>query len=159
MDVLKAKVNWMDGYASDPILEILVDRVPSTEACRFEQRGPLWFAELDGFVEFFAWHGPGNEGGFCGTEIEITMTDGRQVTLKGPWSSNSRAMEEAGFPPSVCVTIRDPRNWERGGGLAGHITLEKAREVLSQHLPDIEIYRTELGFWVPKRKGHPPKNP
>lgn len=90
---------------------------------RFAQRGECFYAENreTGHVSFFAHSGSDrNEGGFGGSEYEITMLDGTKKVLRGPWSSRAGAMNMKGFGPCVDVSLR-------GGipnyGLAGHVTL------------------------------------
>ena len=58
---------------------------------RFEEREGLYRAQHEEFVKFYAWKGPGNEGGFGGSVFLITMQDGTKRKLLGPWSSRAGA--------------------------------------------------------------------
>ena len=132
MKVLAARVDPREGWDNPPRLELLVDRIPQLNEFRFRKKGPYYFAELDGFVEFFYYDGPGD--GYGGNEFEITMEDGTREVLVGPWSSNSAAMARAGFPDTIPVSITDnPDAWERGYTFySGHITVELAKAILRE---------------------------
>ena len=127
MKILNAKVNWMKGYANDPYLEVLVDKIPRDDL-RYEQKGELFFAEHEGYVSFFAYSGPGD--GYGGSRFDIIMKDGSKKTLIGPWSSRPGVMNNAGFALCTGVSITDdPKVFERGHTFyGGNLTLEKAKE-------------------------------
>jgi len=118
MKILKGRVNWMEERGNRPHLELLVDTIPVRDVMRFDERENLFFAEHDGFCQYFSWRGigrDGNDGGFSGSVYEITMRDGTPRTLKGPWSSNPGAMNEAGFGPCMEVRItEDPTGYAQG---------------------------------------------
>lgn len=129
MKVLKARVNWMLGWANRPHLEILVDKIPEMTEMRFEERYGLYYAEKDGYVMFFAWSGRGNDGGYDGRIFNIVMADGTSTTLEGPWSSRAGSANAHGFGPCVDVSLTaDPSSFERGYTFfSGHITLALAQ--------------------------------
>lgn len=138
MKILKGKVDWMEGRANRPNLYLLVDEVPPLDALRFrlhdkggEIDGGIYFAEHDGYCQFFSHHGKGNNGGFGGAKFEITLIDGTRKTLLGPWSSNSGEVNERGFGPCVeTYYTTDPVAFERGHTyFAGKVLLSKLREV------------------------------
>ncbi len=137
MKVLKGYVDWMEGRANRPHLYLLVDYVPSLEAMRFRLHdkggtidGGMYFAEDDGFCQFFSHHGSGNNGGFGGAKYDITMIDGSPKTLLGPWSSNAGEMNERGFGPCVEANMTtDPDVFTRGHTFfRGAVLLTKLRE-------------------------------
>ena len=72
---------------------------------KYEQRGSMYFAqdERTGRVSYFFYEKPGR--GFGGCTYNLPMKDGTTAILHGPWSSNSHAMNRAGFEPSKEVTI------------------------------------------------------
>jgi hypothetical protein len=125
----------MEGYANDPTLEILVDKMPDRSDLRYKKEGILYYAELDGYVSFFCYRGPGE--GFGGRGFEITMEDGSQELLKGPFSSRAGVMNAAGFGPCVDVSITDnPESYERGYTFyAGHVTLKLIEDM--KHIVEI----------------------
>jgi hypothetical protein len=135
--ILAAKVEWFNGCANSPQFKLLVDKIPSYEERIYDEKrvdaGTLYFAEQDGFVDFM-YHTPRNENGYGGRKwtIKVRKSDGNieERVVKGPWSSNSPAMNGAGFHPSVECTITDePDVWKRGFTFyAGHVTYELAQE-------------------------------
>ena len=128
MKVIKARINWNDGYANAPELQILVDRIPELSEFVFNKKGPLYFAELDGAVKFFYYDRPGD--GYGGCNFTVKLDTGEEVILKGPWSSNSVAMNSAGFTDSIPVSMTDkPEAFEKGYTFyASHITVDLAKE-------------------------------
>lgn len=137
MKVLKGYVDWVEGRANRPNLYLLVDHVPPLDAMRFRLHdkggtvdGGMYFAENDGYCQFFSHHGKGNAGGFGGAKFDITMIDGTPKTLLGPWSSNAGEVNERGFGP--CVEARLTTNadaFARGQTFgAGAVLLSKLRE-------------------------------
>lgn len=77
---------------------------------QYEQRGSMYFAqdERTGRVSYFFYKEPGH--GFGGSTYNLPMKDGTTAVLIGPWSSNSHAMNRAGFEPSKEVNIRGRYN-------------------------------------------------
>lgn len=163
MKILNLRVNWYLNFANDPSFEALVSDVPHYDELRYENRDWAWFAEKDGYVSFFAWSGPNNEGGFGGRQYTINMKDGSQITLKGPWSSGCYAMNAMGFPLSVELAFtEDKLSFDRGHTFfAGHCTKELIEDYLSNHPElNLELYGKPLGegfHFVPTFKGMTPK--
>ena len=89
MRLVDAQVDRMEGYGNPAKLQVLVDETPARSELRFEHDGGLWYAEKDGYAEYFSWTGPGNEGGYSGRCFKIITADGEQVTLRGPYSSRA----------------------------------------------------------------------
>lgn len=113
MNIIGAKIDLCLNWDTDPQIEIEVDQIQSLEAhCfRYEERCGVYRAEdTEGFGSFFYWKGPDNNGGFGGRHIPIIMQDGSEVVLKGPWSSNSEAVNQQ-FPDrnpliEVCLIVK-----------------------------------------------------
>ena len=135
MKLLKARVNWAEGFSNDPSLEILVDKMPELKDLSYKNKGSLYYAELDGSVSFFHYAGPGN--GFGGRSFTIQMENGEEKILQGPWSSNASSMNEAGFGPCLDVSIIDDlASYERGYTFySGHVTIDLIEQ--SKHLVEI----------------------
>lgn len=115
-------------------IKLLVDRIPERSEMRFQRKGNCYFSNHGGYVEYFGW-GPGhNNGGFCGRHFDIIMEDGSEVTLLGPWSSRSSAMNKEGFTPSLGVSITDdPDVLVRGHTFfAGAVTVEFLQAALAE---------------------------
>lgn len=123
MNITKAEVRYQDnGFPWKWQLRITTPQ-PDFRELRYEKRGNHYFAEKDGYVSFFAWDGTPDRG-FCGAHFPIKLIDGSEVVLKGPWSSNSVAMDHDGFPRSfACVTHES---------ISAHITVEKAKAILKE---------------------------
>jgi len=115
-------------------IELLVDRIPERSEMRFTNRGNRWFSNHGGYVRYFSWKPPSNNGGYYGRSFDIIMEDGSKVTLFGPWSSRSSAMNKEGFAPSLEVSITDdPDVLERGHTFwAGAVTVELLQPVLEE---------------------------
>lgn len=128
MKVLKAKVNWYKKYTNLPVLELLVDVLPDLDELQFEHKNGIYYAELDGYVQFFYYRSPGQ--GFGGAVYALTMKDGTTKELRGPWSSNCSAVNGLGFGPCVEVSLtKDVKAYERGWTFfAGSCTLALAIE-------------------------------
>ena len=135
MKLLKAKVDWMEKFGNDPRLKVLVDKVPNKEDLRYSYKNGLYYAELDGYVSFFSYRGPGN--GFGGNVFDIVMTDGRNVSLVGPWSSRAAVANSVGFGPCLDVSITEnPDSYERGYTFcSGHILMDLVER--NKHLVSI----------------------
>lgn len=100
---MRMKVNRMEQYANRPQFVLEVEDAPGADELRYEERNGCYFAEKDGLVRFFYYTKP--DDGYGGTVFPITMTDGRQVDLIGPWSSRSGVMNGLGFAPCLEVVI------------------------------------------------------
>lgn len=120
MNVLKAKVhNFVNArFDNDPSLMLLVDEMPDGENLVYEslEKGSntLYFAHYGGLVSFYA-HAPNDERGYGGASFVLTLDDGSDVKIKGPWSSRSGVMNKHFEPHSLEVAITDdPEVWEKG---------------------------------------------
>lgn len=160
MRIEDAQVDWMEGYANDPKLQVLVDEIPDRSELRFEHEDGLWVAIENGYVEFFAWSGDGNDGGYSGRCFEITTVDGEEVTLKGPWSSRAGCVNKRSFGPVVDVELAtDPEVLERGYTFkAGTLTLSAAKQAIdlvdeASHLERVVKFDSDEPYWVVRRNG------
>lgn len=160
MKVIDATVDWAEGLSNDPTLQVLVDEIPPLDAMRFERHDGLWYAEHEGYVRYYSWAGPENEGGFSGRHYTVTTIDGAEVTLKGPWSSRAGVMNNAGFGPCVGVRITtDPEVLNNGHTFqSGAISLLTAKQAVdlaeeASHLQRIEKFDGDEPYWVPVRGG------
>lgn len=145
MNVLKAKLDyWTDTrFSNSPSAQILVEEAPVPSEYRYEYKKAgggghrIYYAEQNGFVSFFFARGPyelidynlgtkqepmiekvwasKQDEGYARRHFVLTMKNGETHVLRGPWSSNSHAVREAGFPTCVEVTYTDdPKVWEKG---------------------------------------------
>ena len=108
-------LDWHLGWRNDPKLIIPVDNfpLPRDHIYTFYKKGNrpwsgMYYSELNGHVSFFYWGGKQDEG-FGGKHFYVNVHDNGQitnVTLKGPWSSNSEAMNRHGFGPCMEVHLK-----------------------------------------------------
>jgi hypothetical protein len=144
MKIIKGRINWMEGYGNTPMLELLVDKIPHQSDLRYSMHNNIYYAELDGYVRFYWWEGPHNNRGYGGTEFKITMVDGKDVILKGPWSSNSSSVNKAGFGPCIEVALFDNLTMYQSNQAyyGGTVTIQ----LLNQYLDVIEIDTSPLNM-------------
>jgi hypothetical protein len=158
IEIEDAEIDWKEDYGNDPKLVLYVDELPTRDELRFQgsKEEGLWYAEHEsGYVEFFSWSG-GQGNGYNGRHYEIETVDGDSVTLKGPWSSRSGALNKAGYGPCLDVTYKTSP--EQLGGRSGAITLEAAEEAIDEFLEGVELERvvkfsSEEPYWVPQKTG------
>ena len=160
MQIKDAQIDWREDVANDPRLEVLVDDTPDRSELRFEHEDDLWVAIEDGYVEYFAWSGDGNDGGYSGRSFEIVTVDGEQVTLKGPWSSRAGCVNKRSFGPVVDVRLTtNPDALDKGHTFStGTLTLSAAKQALGLTDDDarferVEKFDSDEPYWVVRRNG------
>lgn len=160
MEVLDARVDWKEGYGNPPKLQVLVDETPDRSDLRFRTEGGIWYAEHDGYAEYYSWSGPGNEGGFSGRCLKVQSVDGEEVLLKGPWSSRAGCVNLRGLGPVVDVSLTtDPETLERGHTFRSRsLTLPAAKQAIdlvpeASHLKRVLRFEANEPYWVPVRTG------
>lgn len=130
----KVRIDWHGHYANRPTLQVIVNKIPSSEDYVYEKKGPMYFGLVNGIAQFKFYNGPGR--GYGGATFNLKMKDGSVATLKGPWSSNASAMTSYGFPATTEVSLTDdPKVWERGHTFFGgySITIEALAEACKRH--------------------------
>lgn len=159
MNILDAQVEWREEVGNDPRLELLVDETPDRSELRFEHEDGLWVATDNGYVEYFAWSGDGNDGGYSGRCFEITTAEDESVTLKGPWSSRAGCVNKRSLGPVVDVHLTtDPEVLERGCTFkSGAITLSAAKQAINltdedAHLEQVIRFDSDEPYWIPVRE-------
>jgi hypothetical protein len=159
MKIIKAKVDWKDGWSNNPSLIVLVDKMPDRNILRYEEKDGLYYAQHEGYVNFFYYVQPNN--GFGGRCFDIIMKDGSKEVLKGPWSSRASVANSAGFGPCIDVSITDSlKVWKRGYTFySGSITVELVQEAIDM----IDIGKgyglvNNVGDWELNNKIEFPKN-
>ena len=152
MQPVSCSVEWYEKYANSARLEIGVDSIPDSNRLRYEQKGVLYFAELEGYVSFYSYTAPGD--GYAGRAFPITMKDGTEKTLKGPWSSRAGVMSPV-FRPVLDVVLQPEDNPYPNIRYGGHVALEFALEAIKLCEESIElVVEWEYGeyIFVPQRK-------
>ena len=158
MRIKDATVDWNEGSSLDPTLQVLVDEIPDRSELRFQNEDELWVGIDNGYVEYFAYSGDGNDGGYSGRCFEVTMADGEQVTLKGPWSSRAGIVNKSRFGPVVDVRITDnPAVLDKGFTFtSGALTLAAAKQAIdfvdeASHLERVIKFSGDEPYWRPVR--------
>ncbi len=147
MKCLSLSVDWMHSWSNDPTLKMLVDKLDWSNL-RYKQTGSLYFAERDGLVSFYYYAQP--DEGYGGRTFHITLEDGTERDLHGPWSSAPSTMNANGFTPCVDSALTDEAEvWQRGYTFyGGHVTLTFAATALKELLPNVEL-RQAGSLWIP----------
>ena len=120
-----------------------MDKIPEMSEMRYEPKvvdeyTTLYFAELEGYVSFYASNNR-DHNGFGGQTYELTLKDGSTTKLVGPWSGRPGVMNKEGFTPSCDVVYTTNRQtWMEGSpNEAGNITIKLALEVIDNFLPQV----------------------
>jgi hypothetical protein len=124
MIILKAHVDWHEGWANFPSIALAVDSLPKMDDLRYEERAGIYYAERDGYVSFFYWTEPGE--GYGGRTFVLKMVDGSERSLQGPWSSNPGHVNSVGFGPCLAATIASGKHLY----VEHYCTLSLVRDIL-----------------------------
>ena len=140
MNILSAKINWNANYMNFPDLEIEVDEMPDTKTMRYEERNNIFYAEREGYASYFYYKEPGE--GFGGREFPITMKDGTEKILKGPWSSRASCVNQMGFGPVVDIVLSKNQYYR----VSGAVTLRIAQKAIKM-IPNVFLilHKTNSG--------------
>ena len=135
MKVLRAKVEWSEGYDNHPSIILLVDEHPMDKIV-YTQKESFYYGEYNGLVSFFAYKIPGK--GYGGREFTLLMDTGEEKVLKGPWSSRAGVANRYGFGPVMDVAYTDKLEvFNRGYTLyAGACTVKIIQDWLDQTYTD-----------------------
>lgn len=135
------EIEWMLGYGNSPRLKIYTVKdwdFPMHKEHKYQfgkapHTGVFWSETADGVVSFFSHTGGDkNEGGFGGAVFNLTMEDGTEKVLRGPWSSRPGAMNQY-FPHSVDVTIGGRYN------MAAHIRADLWVMLMCKWFPELYL--------------------
>lgn len=167
MKALELKIDWMHGWSNPPGVKMVVDDIPSRSEMRFKREGDLYWAEKDGLVRQFTWGG-GEQRGFGGRDIPITLENGEQVVLKGPWSGSATLGVDPSndMPLHVDVSLmrRDYQverygdeervwtAWRRGFTfVACKVTVDWLQDAFEEHVDErtVALVPTRGGRFVP----------
>lgn len=130
MKLLKAEVEWYEGYGNEPMLRITVDELPKREDHIFDEKSigesTLYYSQNnDGAVSFLS-HSPSNEGGYGGHVFELRMKDDSIRKVKGPWSSRASFMNNH-FPHCVDVILHDATDHRHGSAISLQLAKDAAQ--------------------------------
>lgn len=134
MKILDAQVvTWGSTYRPHH-LQILVDNIHREDKVYDvieDENGATYLSVTDGIVSFF-YHNPKNEHGYGDRTFNLTMRDGTERVVKGPWSSNNSWIRQLFGVDSFHVSYtEDPEVFKRGYTFyAGDITIDLAQEAM-----------------------------
>jgi hypothetical protein len=131
------------NYRSPELYVLINGDAPGLDGFAFEQRGQMFVAERDGIVRFYYEDEDDGTGyGF----LTLPMRDGTQRPLRRAWSSRAGVVNRY-YPERhvIDVTVGEREDQRcKGGWRSGYaLTVEKAREVLEEHMPgwDLGLHR------------------
>lgn len=134
MEILAAKIE-------NQMLALLVDKIPQTDELVFQRRNDLYFAEKDGYVEFYYYNKLDTAGAFHKT---IKLKNGKIVKLNGAWSSRCGIMNKY-FPHTIQVLITEIGDEFTNNPILGaYITVKLARQILNELLPEYKLRKRTL---------------
>jgi len=123
MRILNARVNWFEGAANSPELQVLVDKIPPIgdiehKVIQTETHGALYYGEEDGYVHYL-YELATDPTGFGGSSftIRVKYDDGhiQERTIVGPWSSRAGVVNWMTPLDVVDVAMTDNKDsFERG---------------------------------------------
>ena len=119
MKILDRKIDWAEDWDNLPTLQVTVDKLPKYEDYRFKHVDGRYWAEQHGVVSFFH-HVPSNQEGYGGRVFSGLLENGEPFSCRGPWSSNSMAMN-ALFPASVEATLYEAEGQFPKLGYGSHL--------------------------------------
>ena len=131
MELIDAKIDWNTPFATDPILCLLVDRVPLASELLYEERANALFGMLNGYVNFY-YADPHDKNGYYGASTTLNINYVGQKTFVGLWSSRAGAMNALGFSPCVdCYFATNPSDFKINHFCASKaVMLEFAQEAI-----------------------------
>lgn len=145
MEVLDAKVYTFIG---NPKLALLTGTSPpERDELRYQNEGEYWFAEKDGYVDYFVDSGNG------GVSRTVTSLEGQERTFSNVGAGRASRLNAQGIGPYVDVKVTTEKEYyERGPGNMekSAVTLKVAKE--AAELAGIELERVEEDGevrWVP----------
>lgn len=139
------EIDWADGWANDPRVNVKANREPKAEEFLYEHKESYYFARVGCVCRFVHYVRPGS--GFGGRTFHLTMKDGSIESLYGPWSGNSLGARRAGFPAT-----------KEASGAGGAITIEALVPLLKTK--GLGLCETHGGFFtVTSRAKYPDHKP
>jgi hypothetical protein len=134
--IIDVKIDWMEGWGNSPRVEVLFDKLPSHDDMLFEERDNCYLSvDAGGYANFWYWNPGSNNRGMAGHEFDIKLRNGSKVTLRGPWSSNSQAINSLFETQVMEASVTDkPNEFSRGYTfLAAAVTIEALLRYLEEH--------------------------
>jgi len=97
MQILEAKIDWLQDFGNFPKLVITVDKLPKFEGAIYTQQpNGMVYAIQEGVVDFISMGQPtesGVVGGFSSREITRTLTDGTALKSRDCYSGSPSVLD------------------------------------------------------------------
>lgn len=145
MRAVKCNINWHTKQ-----LCIVVDAIPTDLVYEIEY-DVFYYAEKEGYVKYYVYAGPGK--GFYGLTTRITLKNGEEIELTGPYSSGASVVNRY-FPHCVDVAIREEKD-SPYCFFAGAVTIEFAKEALLLCDEDVELVEEQFHndtIYIPRKR-------
>lgn len=158
-EILEIRPAWKLGWNNIPGIEVLLSRIAEWSEFRFEERAHAYMAVFGAEVRFLYHSGePERQDGFGGRHFKLRMKDGRTVTLKGPWSSNSSSINLIFGTDCVEAAVTDNMvDWKRGHTFyASAVSGEAVLAWMEKNPQNWDFVRTRFyhgAYWHPMLKG------
>lgn len=129
--ILKARIDWMDGWGNSPTFQALMDGDSSNhydkEYFGWEGRNGLYRSQIGNSISFKAYTAPGD--GYGGSTFNVGLKDGTRLDMKGPWSSRPGCVNKYFPDRPLVVGVNTTDNAIRFqqphfGGFAGDIAAD-----------------------------------
>lgn len=147
---MRLRVDWQVNFGNLPRFILELDNPLETLSFRYMQKGTMYYAENDNFVDFFSYHGPGD--GYGGVIFNLTMLDESVHTLRGPFSDRASNINGSHirlrYPgkKQPCVEVAADYMWTR---TTRHITLSLLESVPKEEPFHIICIAYLLDGWAP----------
>lgn len=151
-ELTKLDVRWYNDYTNEAQLELHINKkyVYYGNNSRYEKKGSYYYmVNEDGLVICHYYTKPGQ--GYAGRHFPITLTDGTEMVLIGPWDNGSKAMNEAGLPKTTEVTVYylDSNRTPFGS----YMLVEYMELLIKEYLPELQYNILEDGrLFLPKNQ-------
>jgi hypothetical protein len=135
------------GY--EPRLKLLVDEIPYWSDMLHINRGPIYYAEYNGYVHYLYHPDPnyackGHGGLIFIIQVADTGTgEVKEVALPGPYKGVVAVANKEGFGPVIDCDIREADS-PSYAWMTGAVTLEFAQKALDVYAPDLKLVRHDL---------------
>jgi hypothetical protein len=148
MKILDASVEWYNDYANNPVMRVVVDKIPEL---KYNKYGNMYFGENEGYVDFLLE--TNDKTGFGGRTFNLKMEDGSEVAVKGPWSSRASVCNCMGLTPCNEVYIQEQGKYSHCGNLTVPKLLEAAKLANVYLIMSVSEYNHSPDSW------HSPRTP
>jgi len=130
MNILDAKIYWYIGYANQPRLHLLVDKLQLNSEFKWRKLNDFLWTENENFIKFYLESE--NKGGFGGAVFNLPMEDGSIYKLEGPGASRSSWFNKFGPQCIDSIVTDNPAHFDYSGNGGYYLKLDKAQEIIKE---------------------------